>query len=280
MGIWDTIKKASAAAVRAVTNPVNTLKNVVTAPVAIVNRIVDTANSLDEMPEKIKELLRNNGKDHVRSLTIFREPVNPLVVAATKVVTIGRLKTPIRHVFEVFQLGIPGRGDIYVRIEKNEIVETSEISKQQYNALQRTHEHKILTPFGWTLDTYFSNYSRKTNPKMLWLYDPLTANCQVFVYLGLITNDYPVTKELEDWIVQKGVKTEISSTSHSIMKGITTLANFGRRFAGASGEMYGSRENFILADMLNEHAELVYAWAAMQKDIHELMRSDFKRLRE
>ena len=276
MGIFDVFKRASDAAVQAVTNPISTAKQIVSLPVALVNRIVDTANSLDEMPRDIKDAIVDYGSYQITSIVIFREPVNAAVRAAARVVTGGSLTIKIRHVFEVFELATPN-GPFYLRVEKDEIVKYSKIDKRELASLKQSRENQtvvLTTPL--TFKQYFDNYVQHTNPKMLWLYDPVTANCQVFVYLGLLASNIPVSKELEDFIVQQGVRAQVSGMSQDIMKGITTMANFGKRFIGADGDMveYDDDDDSVgqgsFADLLNEHAELVCLWVQEQRRVERL----------
>ena len=299
MGIWDVIKKAGNAAAGAITNPISTAKHIVTAPVKMVNRIVDTANSLDEMPSKIVELLASGisqPPEQIVAITIFREPVNALVVGAAKVLTLGKLQTKVRHVFEVFEIVNKTYGSrTFVRMEKNEIVEYKIISEDQFNSLKRSHESLEVRPTvkdGPSLKLFFDNYVQRTNPKTLWLYDPITANCQVFVYLGLVANEsfFKMTPTIETFIVQSNVKNEVKGISKDVMKGITTVANFGRRFIGrASGSFFGDvcdplhsleqilhSENSDLATLLNAHAELVMKWVCLGNKIEKILKTEIQ----
>lgn len=297
MGILDVIKKAGNAAMAAITNPISTAVHVVTAPVKMVNRIVDTANSLDEMPKKMVELLAGGICQYpevINSVTVFREPVNKFVVGAAKILTVGKLTTKIRHVFEVFEIyNVKYQAWTYIRVEKNEVVEYKIISKDQFEGLKRSHEYMEIKPHdadNLSLKLFFDNYIQRTNPKVLWLYDPITANCQVFVYLGLVANEkyFTMTSAIENFIVQKDVKHEVKGISKDIMKGITTVANFSRRFVGlASGTFFDGNEGPLeraqrilgghecqFADLLNTHAELVYNWATLGRKIEKILKSD------
>ncbi len=273
MGLWDIIKKAAGAVAHAVANPISTVEAVVESPVKLIHAIEHAANTMDEMPNALRELIKTDGDFMIHSLIVFREPVNAAVRLSAHILTGGSLTMNIRHVFEVFVLVVPHEKDAlkYVRIEKNEIVQCQELNLDQLNALKRTHEHMTIQDKKLSqldLKLYFDNYIAHTDPKVLWLYDPATANCQVFVYLGLKSNEIRVTKQMEDFIVQKEVKQQIGAVSGTIMKGITTMANFTRHLLhlGADGEVLEApdltlqwalqAENRALWYLLNRHATL------------------------
>jgi hypothetical protein len=252
MGILDSIVNAAKIVGKVVTNPVKTIENIGMLPYTAAKYLVDTANSLDEMPVHIKELVQSpTGNIEIAKITVFREPVNRLVVGAVKVLTLGKLVTKIRHVFEVFVL--KGEKERFIRVEKNEIVEWKEITEQEYKKMKKEKENEdVPLHQKESIATFFKNYVSKTDPKKLWLYDPITANCQVFVYLGLITNGIEVDKQLENFIVQENVKQQVQNVSREIMKGVTTAANFMRRVIGADGEI-GSMTSNTMQEALNEH---------------------------
>lgn len=255
MGILDSIVKAAKLVGNVVSNPVKAAEKVALSPYYAARYLVDAANSLDEMPVRMKELVvSQTAQIPIESITVFREPVNKFVVGAVKILTAGKLVSKIRHVFEVFVLA--GENKRYIRIEKNEIVEWKEISKNEYEEMKKQKENRdVKPPKQENIATFFRNYVKRTDPKKLWVYDPITANCQVFVYLGLLANGISVDKQLEDFIVQENVKSQVQNVSREIMKGITTTANFMRRVIGADGEI-GKMTDGPLEELLNEHDKL------------------------
>ena len=257
MGIFDKIANAAKLVANVVTNPIDTIKTVALSPYYAAKHIVDAANSMDEIPDSMKSLLASNeGGKQIESVVVFREPVNPFVVGAVKLLTAGKISSDIRHVFEVFVLKNAEKK--YVRVEKNEIVEWKELSHSEFEKMKKEKENKTLTINNeTTLRQFFSTYAQKTDAKKLWMYDPVTANCQVFVYLGLLANEIPVDKGLEDFIVQQKVRAEVQNVSREIMAGVTTAANFMRRVIGADGnswavETQSNAQRFV--DIMNEHA--------------------------
>lgn len=264
------IRDAAKAVSRAVTNPIQTATNIISAPVKLVNHIVNTANSLDEMPIKVGKELERYGKYDIVKILVFREPVASAVKAGVKILTLGKLHTDIRHVFEVFVLQYESKPDsiVYLRMEKNETVATSVLPKTVFDKLVVSTEH-VEVVVHETLLKFMDRYVQRTNPKVLWLYDPITANCQVFVYLGLVANGLSSTAAHEDFIVQASVRDEISSEIATVMKGITTAANYARRFVGADGP-FADSEHSSTEHLLNLHAEVVYActqWILSHPDV-------------
>ena len=302
MGLWDFIENAAEMAAKAITNPIHTAKTVLEAPVRLIHAIGLAANTMDEMPSALRELLQSPiGVMEIEELVVFREEVNSAVRLSAHLITAGKLTMDIRHVFEVFvlvdrfksQAGETKRR--YVRIEKNEIVECKEISLDELQVLKKDHHNGYMTIRSevlskLTLKQFFDNYAAKTDAKKLWVYDPATANCQVFVYLGLMTNGIKVTQEMEDFIVQKEVKRQIGAISGAIMKGVTTMANFAHHLVGAEGSVFEAlqrgeaqqvpddddivrrwireADNQALWWLLNRHAALKDRWRYAVMDVY------------
>ena len=267
MGLWDILKSAAHAVGQAVANPIQTATALLTSPVKLIHRIESAANTMDEMPQSMRELISEKGEMPIKQIVVFREPVNTAVKLAAIVVTGGSLTFHIRHVFEVFVLEHAGGGETFIRVEKNETVTSQEISKANFESLKESHQHISFEGpkvEALNMQLFFSNYIAKTDPKVLWVYDPATANCQVFVFLGLKANEIEVSQEQQDWIVQKEVRHQIGKISHFLMKGITTIANFGRHIIGADGSEFDDQHvDDDLVALLNAHAELRMECIAM-----------------
>lgn len=267
---------------KTIANPIATA--VMSVPLKIAHHIVDTANSLDEMPDNVKRVMQTFGSRKIDYIVVFREPVAEAVKFGAKILTGGKLHTPIRHVFEVFVLEPSSPStkiSTYVRMDKNEVVVAEEISDVEYGKLLAQKEHMRVdlfqdsAPSHPTLQTYFDTYSSKVAQKTIWLYDPITANCQIFVYYGLEANGAG-SKIAEDWIVQKSVRSEVTGLSKDIMKGITTGANFMKRLVlKAAGDAYEDVplpdvtlcEDDRITKILNDHALLSLLFQNLIEDM-------------
>jgi hypothetical protein len=251
MGIWDIVKKAADVARNTLTNPLLSIAN---APKHMINHIVNSANRLDEMPRNISLFIQAHGDGLVTEIIVFREPVMRAVRHAMTVLTLGKLSVDIRHVFEVFVLQSSDGKKTFVRMEKNQTVEAIIISESTLQTLYKTHEYRIvrLKEFPVTLKKYFKNYVTNTDQKTLWVYDPVTSNCQVFVYLGLLCNGATNAEAQESFIVQPEVRAQLVGIAHTITRGITTIANYGRRVLSKRAlddkEVFGNASSFYYDD--------------------------------
>lgn len=240
MGFFDALSKAA-----------SIVKSVATHPLMLraIAKGIDVANSLDEAPPNIITLLDSAlGTSLIDSVYVFRVPVNAIVKAGVKLMN-PQLDANIMHVFEVFSLD----GNKYVRMEKDEIVKGKEISQGELDQYIKTIEHINIKPVRQiSLREYINNQASASGKKATWVYDPITANCQVFVYAGLVANGMKVDQSTEDFIVQKSVRDQVGATSKAIMKGITTFANFGRRLTGHACGHLNAGGDLILKKRLND----------------------------
>jgi hypothetical protein len=265
------LSKLSNVAKKAVVNPILIAKHLSKVPGAIAAHLVTSANSMDEEPDSIKELLAQPVCSYpIEVILVFREPVNAFVTAAAKQITSllgSNLTTDIRHVFMVFEVRAP-EGIRYVRFDKNETVVGKQLNEQEVDFLKSKKEFiEVFLPETRTIKSFFMTYQAKTLARTIWMYDPITANCQIFVWLGLLTNGIDDTA-VEDWIVQYSVRAEVNDISRKVLKGVTTLANFGKQVIGADGNVEESgsdsgEEDDVpstkasIASLLNTHAARV-----------------------
>ena len=154
-------------------------------------------------PPKVRGILNRYGNNNIIAITVRREPLSKAVEIGANILTLGQLTKSKKeagyddyfHLYLIATLN----NNTSLLIEKNEV-----INIQLYNGEKDAGEsYGVYMPNPIILNTFLDNALKGMGFNKFSIYDPLTANCQMFID-GLMTyNDlYKYNPNLKQFIMQ------------------------------------------------------------------------------
>lgn len=195
------------------------------------SNIVNAFRNVASAPKVIAEFEKETAGSTISGLFVCREPIQSGVDLAVRILpgTSFPRDLTLYHVW----LELHYTNGAAYRVEKNEIVEVQKIPDSQP---PRGERRFVSATRVYTTAEFFANAEKAADGK-LWLYDPVSANCQWFAIWCIEGNQMRLTPETREFILQVQVPSYVKSGAQWFMKGVTTVANLGRRaFLNADGE--------------------------------------------
>ena len=196
-------------------------------------RITGTILGRNDYPPAERTLIDKYGNMPIKSICIYREPLEKAVNTLTNVLSagqMGQLKKKygfddMYHLFMVITVQESQDKLVPILIEKNEVINIHEYPNVNPNA-QKLELH--LSPkFNYTFKQFLDNGQRVMGSRYF-TYDPFDNNCQVFI-ASLISANPPLEQDnpnAQKFIMQdvQGLKTELNPVSRALFRGTTGLA--------------------------------------------------------
>jgi hypothetical protein len=196
-------------------------------------RITGTILGRNDYPPAERTLILKYGNMPIKSICIYREPLEKSVNTLTNVLSagqMGQLKQKygfddMYHLFMVITVQESQDKLVPILIEKNEVINIHEYPNIKSNA-QKLELH--LSPkFNYTFKQFLDNGQRVMGSRYF-TYDPFDNNCQVFIS-SLISANPPLEQDnpnANKFILQdvQGLKTDLNPISKALFRGTTGLA--------------------------------------------------------
>lgn len=192
-------------------------------------------HGLNQVPSNVVRAMQLAGNKKFSRVLVCRQPINSVLKAVTEVVSSSSLPSTTYHVYQVIVIG-----DIAFRIDKNERVEVVTHRKNSSGMLPTVDTRQNMRVFALkvpvTTEQYFANAEKECPVgATFWQYDPVEANCQLFVYWCLRGNGVKLSLADEKFILQK---VSINKVGKRKLKTITNLANAAKQVVfGSAGNM-------------------------------------------
>ena len=172
---------------------------------------------------KLNNFLEKNGNLIITSIMVCRTPVNSIIQNLVNVATLGDFQKKVHeagydNIYHLFMLLKMSNGKV-IKLEKNQTVQIDFVSSAD------SKEFKQINDVNMSLNSFFQNAEKKVNLTRLYVYDPVTQNCQVFLS-DMLRSSGLLTKDLSDFINQSAEKLlDKDGIVHDIMRRITDAAN-------------------------------------------------------
>lgn len=175
-------------------------------------------------PPQIRNWLEQHGNETITKLVVCREPINAAIDYALNIISLGdwnsnKKQLNYDNLYHLWILITTSSGRTW-RLEKNEVVQI-----KQSNDTGQQHMQVSLRDQTIKLRGFIDN-GEKIGPS-LWVYNPSSANCQMFV-MSLLEGCGLMTQELKQFILQDAVAT-IGKDSLASRLG-TSLTDLAARF--------------------------------------------------
>ena len=196
-------------------------------------RITGTILGRSDYPPAERTLIDKYGNMPIKSICIYREPLEKSVNTLTNALSVGQMGQlkkkygfdEMYHLYMVITVQESQDKFIPILIEKNEVINIHEYPNVNPNA-QKLELH--LSPkFNYTFKQFLDNGQRVMGSRYF-TYDPFDNNCQVFIS-SLISANPPLEQDnpnANKFILQdvQGLKTELNPVSRALFRGTTGLA--------------------------------------------------------
>lgn len=217
--------------VKAVAVPL--LTGVWTAVPYMASKLWESYSSMGSMSLAVKQACREHGSDTIQSITVVRAPISTVIKGALLQlpgVDRNALKDVVLyHVFQVITLvNAQTKKQTIIRFDKDERVLTKPF---QAGGEFQSMPVPMLTGSSITLQRYFAR-AEEIYGADLWQYDPISANCQLFVLWTLKANGL-LTRDLEKFILQGDLSRFFTAGARMGMKVITNIASILRGYVDA-----------------------------------------------
>ena len=181
-------------------------------------------------PPDVRALLSKYGNNNIVAITVRRDPLQKAVEIGVNLMSLGQFEKSKKeagydsyfHLYLIATLD----NNTSLLIEKNEV-----INIQLYNGEKDIGEsYNVYMPNAINLNTFLDNALNGQGFKKFSIYDPLNANCQIFLD-GLMTynNLYVYNPNLKQFIMQD-YTTLIKNLPTLSKKLAKTTTNLARRF--------------------------------------------------
>jgi hypothetical protein len=171
----------------------------------------------------LNNFLKSNGDLTITSIMVCRTPVNSVIQNLVNVATLGEFQKKVKeagydNVYHLFMLLKMSNGKV-IELEKNQTVQIKFVSSANPKEFRQVDNVNI------SLNQFFENAEKKVNLTRLYVYDPVTQNCQVFLSDMLRSSGF-LTKDLSDFINQSAEKLlDKDGVVHDLMRKLTDIAN-------------------------------------------------------
>ena len=201
---------------------------------------------------KAKRMIEQYGNKNIDEITIFRQPVNDLLISSINILTLNKFKQLLKkYGFDkLFHLGIliKFEDNSKVIVEKNEVVNIdNKISFNKYAQFMNVRLDKMIS-----LNELLNNTISKVGINDFFVYSAFKNNCQKFIMDILKSNDL-LRSEYKDFIYQdiQKLASELPSYSKTIIDGITDTGAIIDKISG-NGVKKTKKQNVItmLKDMI------------------------------
>lgn len=196
-------------------------------------RIKGVVLGRSDYPPAERTLIDKYGNMPIKSICLYREPLDKGVNTLTNVLSVGQIGQlkkkysfdDMYHLYMVITVQETQDNFVPILIEKNEVINIHEYPNIKPNA-QKLELH--LSPkFNYTFKQFLDNGQRVMGSRYF-TYDPFDNNCQVFI-ASLISANPPLEQDnpnAQKFIMQdvQGLKTELNPVSRSLFRGTTGLA--------------------------------------------------------
>ncbi len=185
-----------------------------------------TGERLDFNPI-IRKLMAVIGDKPIIAMVVIREPIKKYVAILSNIISLGEIdkyksQYNINSLFHLYAVATLNDGTL-VKWEKNE-----EISIDTIKAIPTVNDNfKFVCEMSkqqLTFNSMFNKTISKIGKEKFYNYNPITNNCQNFIYDNLSLNGFTQTG-LKDFIIQDltQLTNKLNSTSTSILGGLTNL---------------------------------------------------------
>jgi len=173
-----------------------------------------------------KKFLNKFGNTVIKSITIYREPVNKVLKEVLNLINLGKFKKQTQKLGYDTLFHISMVINDYISVEKNSVVKTSEGSRKYALDVQ-----KIEVPFippNLTIGKAFENEIAKLGPEHFYVYDAYAQNCQGFLQ-GFLNANGMLTPDLRAFINQDAVQ---------ILRGLPAYSGFASNIITDLGSFF------------------------------------------
>ena len=190
------------------------------------NRFITAFTGYREGPSpSVREFLKKYGDLKIRLIQVNRLPINSAISRLLNVLSLGQVNRRLKslnydklfHLFTVIQLS---DGQV-IRIDKDEVVK---IVPWKWSIRMNKKEEIMpvsLRGQSLSLNQLFERAENEIGKKALWVYHPVTANCQFFtLYLLSPFLTPPIVK-----FVSQSVGSILNPVLQSISTGVTNVAH-------------------------------------------------------
>jgi len=173
---------------------------------------------LETYPDTVKSFMKAHGNEKVTSIKLWRQPVNSTVVKVLNGISLGSLNKAMKKfgIDKLFHLGL-WINDKYL-LQKNQVLSFS-------SGRPDSKAQIIPINFGgdFTIGEMVDKARRKQGDNKFFIYDPFTANCQMFVKAMLSASGITVPTKFVDQQAEELVK-QLPGYVAPIAKGLTDIA--------------------------------------------------------
>ena len=188
----------------------------------------------DDFQPNVRKLLEEIKDKKVVSAVVFREPVVEAVGMLADAVSLGKIgefkkQMSIDDLFHLFMIVTLDDGT-FVRVEKNAEIDIFTVKEIPQFKKDQTRMEMVMPEQKKTLNEMLAITREKVGDKLFFAYDPLTNNCQVFIYNVLSFNGFEaLNPKMKSFVVQNLDKLgkNMTQVSKDVLTGITKL---GKRF--------------------------------------------------
>lgn len=192
-------------------------------------------------PPKVAQWLQQYGQLPIAGLVVCRKPINSVIDAVLRGV-LSPNAVPYDKLFHLWihvHLAASPSKMLHFNFEKNEVVRVEQVAEFDPHQCD-DHLTVSIGPQSppLTLARMFDRALRRVGPNRLWVYDPVSQNCQRFVW-DLLSSSNLGTPQLETFILQD-INKALKGPGYYLARGATDLASFLRRLIGGK-KMYGGQ---------------------------------------
>ena len=196
-------------------------------------RISGTVLGRSDYPPAERNLIMKYGNMPIKSICIYREPLEKSVNMLTNTLSVGQMGQlkkkygfdDMYHLYMVITVQETLDKFVPILIEKNEVINIHEYPNIKPNAEKL--ELYLSPKFNYTFKQFLDNGQRVMGSRYF-TYDPFDNNCQIFIS-SLISANPPLEQDnpnANKFILQdvEGLKTELNPVSKALFRGTTGLA--------------------------------------------------------
>ena len=196
----------------------------------------------DDFQPNVRKLLEEIKDKKVVSVVVLREPVVKAVGMLADAVSLGKIgefkkQMSIDDLFHLYMIVTLDDGT-FIRCEKNAEIDIYVVKKIPDVIKSQTRMEMVMPEEKKTLNEMLAITREKVGDKLFFAYDPLTNNCQVFIYNMLMFNGFEtLNPKMKSFIVQnlEKLSKNITQTSKDVLTGITSLGKRVQILMGGAG---------------------------------------------
>lgn len=190
----------------------------------------------------VRSLLEKIKDKNVMSIVVIREPIKEAVGMLANAVSMGKIaefkkQNGVDDLFHLFMILTLDDGT-FIRVEKNSEIDIFAVNSLPMEGKDQNRFQVVMPEEKKTLNEMLDNTKNKIGDSLFYSYNPLSNNCQNFLYNVLFYNGFSeLNPRMKQFIIQDLTKLSktLSPMSKDVLSGITTLGKRVQILTGGAG---------------------------------------------